>query len=85
MAESSDTTGARQFFVIDVVATDPPKGLSGGAWHRYTIGDGSSPISGVRSGSLSDVRRYAEDFADDLNQRALRGNTVYAPRRTGKN
>ncbi len=84
MADSSDIAEDRKFVVTDVVKTDPPRGLSGGTWYRYTIGHGSSPISGVRSGSLNSVTRYAEEFADNLNQRALHGFSVYAARRTVK-
>ncbi len=71
--------------MTEVVRTGPPRGLSGGTWYRYTIGHESSPISGIRSGSLASVRRYAEEFAENLNQRALHGYSAYAPRRTPLN
>ena len=72
----------REFVVIDVVATDPPEGITGGNWFRYTIGHGSSPITGIRSGSLKSVRRHAEEFAENLNQRALHGYSAYVTRRS---
>ena len=59
MIDSSGTLGEREYVVTDVVETDPPRGISGGTWYRYTIGHGSTPISGLRSGSLNSVRRYA--------------------------
>ena len=84
MDDSSDILGEREFVVTDVVKTDPPEGVSSGSWYRYTIGHGSAPISGIRSGSLQSVRRYAEEFADNLNQRALLGYSAYAARRLQK-
>ncbi len=84
MADSTDSSYDRKFVVTEVVRTDPPRGLSGGTWYRYTIGHGSSPISGIRSGSLKSVTRYADEFADNLNERALHGYSVYATRRTAK-
>ena len=77
MSDTSDILGDREFVVTEVVETDPPKGLSGGKWFRYTISNATSPISGMRSGTLKSVRRYAEDFADNLNQRALLGYSAY--------
>ena len=84
MSDSFDSLGEREYFVTDVVKSDPPKGLSGDNWYRYTIGHGSTPISGLRSGSLKSVRRYAEEFAENLNLRALLGYSVYAARRLQK-
>lgn len=87
MSDSSDTSdilGEREFFVTDIVKTDPPDGSSSGTWYRYTIGHGSSPISGVRAGSLKSVKAYAEEFAENLNQRALLGYSAYAARRLQK-
>ena len=76
--------GDREYIVTEVVKTRRPKGIQSGDWFRYTIGHGSSPISGVRSGSLKSVRRYAEDFAENLNLRALLGYSAYAARRLQK-
>ena len=84
MADAYDMLGEREFVVTDVVETDPPQGVSGGSWFRYTIGHGSSPISGIRSGSLKSVRLYAEEFADNLNQRAMLGYSAYAARKPQK-
>lgn len=84
MNDSSELLGEREFIVTDVVETERPRGVTSGTWYRYTIGHGSSPISGIRSGSLKSVRRYAEEFADNLNQRAVLGYSVYAARRLQK-
>ena len=79
-----DELGDREYIVMEVVKTSRPKGIRSGDWYRYTIGHGSSPISGVRSGSLKSVRRYAEEFAKNLNLRALQGYSAYAARRLQK-
>jgi hypothetical protein len=79
-----DELGDREYIVTEVAKTSRPKGIQSGNWYRYTIGHGSSPISGVRSGSLNSVRRYAEAFAENLNLRALQGYSVYAARRLQK-
>ena len=90
MSDDRDTTdgfdelGDREYFVTEVVKTSRPRGIQSGSWYRYTIGHGSSPISGVRSGSLNSVKRYAEEFAKNLNLRALQGYSAYAARRLQK-
>lgn len=73
--------GERRYFVTEVVKTRRPKGIQSGEWFRYTIGHESSPISGVRAGSLESVRRYAEEFTENLNQRALTGRSTYSAKR----
>lgn len=72
--------GKRQFIVAEIIKTEPPEGETDGKWFRYTIAHGSSPITGIRSGSERSVRRYAEDFAENLNQRSLLGHSSYAKR-----
>ncbi len=83
MSEASEILGDREFVVTDVVAIDPPSGESG-KWFRYHIVNASAPISGIRSGSLKSVRKYAEEFAENLNQRALLGHSAYGARRLQK-
>ncbi len=79
-----DELGDREYVVTEVVKTDPPRGTSSGTWYRYTIGHASSPISGVRSGTLKAVRQYARTFAENLNLRALQGYSAYSARRLQK-
>jgi len=85
IADEFSALGDREYIVTEVVKTSPPKGTNDGSWYRYTIGHGSTPISGVRSGSLKSVRLYAEQFAENLNLRALQGYSAYAARRLQKN
>ena len=79
-----DELGDREYIVTEIVKTSRPKGIDSGDWYRYTIEHRSSPISGVRSGSLKSVTRYAEDFAKNLNLRALQGYSAYAARKLQK-
>ena len=71
MATKFITSEDRRFGVTEVAKTEPPPGESGDNWYRYTIDNGSSPISGIRTGSPASVRRYAEEFASNLNERTL--------------
>ena len=81
MVDTFDSLGEREFVVTAVVETRPPAGVSGGNWFRYTIGHRFSPIVGIRSGSLETVRHHAEEFAANLNLRALHGYSAYATRK----
>ena len=80
-SESYAELGEREFIVAEVVRIERPDGVAGGNWYRYTIEHGSAPIEGIRSGSLQSVRQHAEEFADNLNQRALHGYSSYAARK----
>ena len=82
-SESAKSLGDREFAVTEVVAIDPPTGETGD-WFRYTIFNVASPITGIRSGSQKSVRKYAEEFAANLNERALLGYSAYGARRTQK-
>ena len=73
--------GEREFYVTEVVPIDPPEGASDDNWFRYTLEHGSSPITGIRPGTLRSVRRHAEEFAESLNQRALGNTSTHAMRR----
>lgn len=85
MPGSFNELGEREYFVAEVEKIDPPKGESGDNWFRYTIGHGSSPITGIRSGSMTSVKRYAKEFAENLNRRALHGYSAYAARKAQNN
>ncbi|MDH3388275.1 MAG: hypothetical protein OEN02_10250 [Gammaproteobacteria bacterium] len=84
MSELSDKLDERQFFVARIEETEPPQGMSEGRWYQYTIGRGDSAITGIRSGSLQSVKRHAEEFAENLNQRSALGYSAYAARRLQK-
>jgi hypothetical protein len=81
MSDAHRELGGREFVVTEIVEIEPPDGESRGTWYRYTIEHGLSPIEGIRSGTLKSVRRHAEEFAENLNQRALYGYSAYAARK----
>ncbi|MBI3561779.1 MAG: hypothetical protein HY080_08695 [Gammaproteobacteria bacterium] len=69
-----------KYSVISVEKTDPPPGMTGDDWHRYVIGVGNSKMVGCKPGTLSAITEHARTVAEDLNARASRSGSVYAPR-----
>ena len=55
--------------------------MPGDNWHRYIIGQGGSKIEGIKPGTLKAVTLHAETVAEDLNARAGKGGSTYAPRK----
>ena len=82
--KSKDTADEQRFSVTRIEKTGPPDADSKGTWYRYVIGHGASAIRGLRSGSKQSVKEYAEEFAENLNQRALSGYSAYAARKQQK-
>jgi hypothetical protein len=76
-----DNTSESRYRVVSVEKTNPPEGMPDGDWHHYVIGQGESKIEGYKPGSLNAVTEHAETFAEDLNERAARGYSVYASRK----
>ena len=70
-----------KYKVITVEKTLPPVGMPGDNWHRYVIGQGTSKIEGKKPGTLKAVTQHAEAVAEDLNLRAGKGGSTYAPRK----
>lgn len=84
---STSTQGASTvptYQVVSVEKTDPPEGMPGNNWHRYVIGRGITKIEGYRPGTLKAVTKHAQECADDLNARAFKGYSAYAPRKQKK-
>ena len=80
MDDDSPDTGPeiQQFEILSIEITEPPGNIEGGEWYRYSIGHASSPIQGLRSGSLKSVRKYLEEYVEQLNARARFGYSAYA-------
>lgn len=72
------------YAVTAITRTDPPEGAAGGTWYQYVVANEHSEIAGARQGSRDQVRAHAEAFAEELTERARRGYSVWAPRRTKK-
>jgi hypothetical protein len=74
----------QQFRVTQVEPIDPPEGMPDGEWHSYIIEHESSRIDGKRPGTRRAVTRYAEDYAENLNERSSLGYSAYAARKGKK-
>jgi hypothetical protein len=48
---------------------EPPAGSQGSDWVRYEIGQGKNVITGYRQGSLTAIKRVAEEIVVGLNER----------------
>lgn len=69
-----------KYHVVIVEKCVPPQGIDTGNWHRYVIGEGKSRIVGFKCGTLHAVTDHAHAMVNDLNTRATRGGSFYAPR-----
>jgi hypothetical protein len=80
-AEIDDSMIEERYQVVSVEKIDPPQGMPAGSWYRYVIGQGRSQIEGLKLGTLHAVTEHARIMADDLNSRAARSGSFYAPRK----
>jgi hypothetical protein len=69
-----------KYHVVTVEKSVPPPGIDAGNWYRYVIGQGKSNIEGIKLGTLQAVTEHAQAMVDDLNTRAARSGSFYAPR-----
>lgn len=63
-----------------VEETSPPEGLDGGNWFRYVVGEGKARIEGKKPGTMASVKKHAETFAKELNERGARGGSTFRPK-----
>lgn len=78
-----DEPSIPKYQVVTVEKTAPPEGVDGDNWYRYIIGQGSSRIEGLKSGTLKAVTQHAEFVAEEFNLRMGRSRSTYAPRKPG--
>jgi len=71
----------QKYNLVSVEKIDTPKDMPAGNWHRYVIERGNSTMKGMQSGSLLEVKKYAEDFVEGLNERGVTGSSTYATRK----
>ena len=79
-----NTKHATTYHVVSVEKSEAPEGMPGNNWHRYVIGRGTSKIEGFRPGTLKAVTKHATECVEELNARAFRGYSTYAPRNNKK-
>jgi len=82
--QADDVVEENKFPITSIEKTDPPDGETEGEWYEYMIGEGSSSIRGIRSGSLKAVTAYVKEYAENLNQRSTLGYSSYAARKVQK-
>jgi len=66
--------------VESIKETDPPEGMTEGKWFSYVVGQGTSKITCIRSGTLEEITLHAESYVSDLNNRTSKGVSPYAQR-----
>lgn len=62
-----------KYRVITIEKTTAPEGLLGDDWYRYVIQKGNSVMECKKSGTLKAVTEHAENAADLINSRHVRG------------
>lgn len=67
--------------LISVDKAETPAGMEGDNWYRYVLGQGTSKIEGLRSGSLKSVTQHAENYSNELNERIRSGGSTYSTRK----
>jgi hypothetical protein len=72
----------RPFTVTELEKTDAPDGGTGHDWYRYVLHNGKATVTGQRQGTREHVATYAAQFAEQLNARGFRGQSVWSPRGT---
>ena len=68
-----DELNKDQYQVTTVEKTTAPEGMSGDNWYHYVIRRGKQVIDGKKPGSLKAVTEHAENVAELINSRHLRG------------
>ena len=57
------------FELLSVHKSDPPEGSQGKDWVCYEIGQGTNVITGYRQGTITAIKRIAEEIIVGLNER----------------
>lgn len=81
MSEQAKQDG-RKYHIHSIEEIDAPTGMeSDQQWYQYVISHGPSRIEGKRPGTLESVKQHAEEYTENLNQRATLGYSAYATRK----
>jgi hypothetical protein len=71
--ELGNEVGTPKFIIETIEKSEPPKGVTGTNWFRYTVAQGGHKITGFKSGTLKNVTEHVENFIYGLNERFARG------------
>lgn len=80
-----EDTNEKTYKVVTVEKGEAPKGITGGDWHHYVIGRGTSIIEGDKVGTLKEVTAHAKELAVRINARndkyGITYVSTYSPRK----
>lgn len=76
--ESNEEWVRSKFEIESIEKCEPPKGMAGGTWYQYIVGQQGSKITGYKSGTLKSVTKHVEEFIAGLNDRSAKGYSPYA-------
>lgn len=68
------------YHVAAVEKIDTPAGVEGGNWYRYVIALEDEAIVGNRRGTLEQVTQHANECAESLSARSVRGTSTWSSR-----
>ena len=82
--DQKNPSGSLRFSLGDISKTAAPDEDSAAEWYSYTIEHEKTRIVGKRSGTLQSVKRYLEEYVEQLNARPSWGYSSYAPKKNNK-
>ena len=66
-------TAEYKYLVTSIEKITTPKGMAGDNWYLYIIEKGQSVMECIKSGTLKSVTEHAENAAEQINARNVRG------------
>lgn len=73
-----------KYNVMNIEKIKTPEGMIGDNWYQYVVGQGSSEIKGLTTGTLNQVTEHANNIVDDLNDRSKGKKTGYTSNQNNK-
>ena len=73
-----------KFNIMNIEKISTPEGMVGDNWYQYVVGQGSSEINGLTTGTLRQVTEHVNKVIDDLNERSKGNKTGYSQRQNNK-
>ncbi len=66
-------TAEYKYNVTSIEKITTPEGMAGDNWYLYIIEKGNSVMECIKSGTLKSVTEHAENAAEQINARNVRG------------
>jgi len=83
-APIDDEVVKHKFNVMNIEKISTPNGMVGDNWYQYVVGQGSSEINGLTTGTLKQVTEHVNNIIDDLNDRSKGKKTGYSSNQNNK-